>query len=196
MNRNSLPPSIHHSHHNESLRVLQSRKSLKKKSSPCVAAPLGSAGDSVLRTEMEHLESEEEDAPRRVLWFKPMSWLGQIRPHRRDEGWSASLRQTFFASVSVLIYQPYRSYRSRLAVAGSLRSIRLGTTSALVHSGAKKAHDWVVDQIADLFRTTHKVKTQQVARGRGQRCGDIDLAGYLANRGGSGAFGAGPTHRT
>ena len=98
--------------------------------------------------------------------------------------------------VSVLIYQPYRSYLSRLAVAGSLRSIRLGTTSALVHSGAKKAHDWVVDQIADLFRTTPKVKTQQVARGRGQRCGDIELAGYLANRGGSGAFGAGPTHRT
>jgi hypothetical protein len=31
---------------------------------------------SVLRTEMENLESQEEDAPRRVLWFKPMSWLG------------------------------------------------------------------------------------------------------------------------
>jgi hypothetical protein len=44
----------------------------------------------------------------------------------------------------------------------------------------KKAHDWAVDQIADLFRTTHKVKTQQVARSRGQRCGDIELAGYLA----------------
>ena len=49
------------------------------------------------------------------------------------------------------------------------------------HSGAKKNHDWVVDQLADLFRTTHKVKTQQVARNRGQRCGDIELAGYLAN---------------
>jgi hypothetical protein len=41
--------------------------------------------DSVLRTEMENLESEEEDAPRRVLWYKSMSWLGQMRPHRRDE---------------------------------------------------------------------------------------------------------------
>ncbi len=34
------------------------------------------------------------------------------------------------------------------------------------HSGSKKthglAHDWTVDQLADLFRTTHKVKTQQV----------------------------------
>ena len=60
--------------------------------------------DSVLRTEMQNLESEEEDAPRRVLYFKSMSWLGQIRPHRRDEAWSASLRQTFFASCVGVIY--------------------------------------------------------------------------------------------
>ena len=39
----------------------------------------------------------------------------------------------------------------------------------------------MVDQIADLFRTTHKVKTQQVTKTWGQRCGDIELAGYLAN---------------
>ncbi len=43
--------------------------------------------DSVLRTEMTSLESQQEDTPRRVLWFEPMSWLGQIRPHRRDEAW-------------------------------------------------------------------------------------------------------------
>jgi hypothetical protein len=57
-------------------------------------------------------------------------------------------------------------------------------STCTAHSGAKKAHDWAVDQIADLFRTTHKVKTQQVTRSRGQRCGDIELAGYLANVGG------------
>ena len=50
-----------------------------------------------------------------------------------------------------------------------------------VHSGAKKTHDWSVDQFADPFRTTHKVKTQQVVKTRGQHCGDIELAGYLAN---------------
>ena len=54
-------------------------------------------------------------------------------------------------------------------------------STCTAHSGAKKAHDWAVDQLADLFRTTHKVKTQQVARSRGQRCGDIELAGYHAN---------------
>jgi hypothetical protein len=39
----------------------------------------------------------------------------------------------------------------------------------------------VVDQIADLFRTTHKVKTQLVARSRGQERGDIELASYPEN---------------
>ena len=32
------------------------------------------------------------------------------------------------------------------------------------HSGAKKAHDWAVDQVADLFRNAHRTKTQQVIR--------------------------------
>ncbi len=49
------------------------------------------------------------------------------------------------------------------------------------HSGAKKAHDWAVEQLADFFRTTHTAKTQQVIRIRGQRCGDIELSGYLTN---------------
>jgi hypothetical protein len=49
------------------------------------------------------------------------------------------------------------------------------------HSGVKKAHDWMVDQVPDFFRTTHKVKTQQVVKNRGQDCGDIELTGYLVN---------------
>jgi hypothetical protein len=54
--------------------------------------------ESVLKTEMAGLESQEEDAPKRILFFKPMTWLGQIRPHRRDESWSASLWQTFVST--------------------------------------------------------------------------------------------------
>ena len=42
----------------------------------------------------------------------------------------------------------------------------------------------MVDQLADLFRTTDKVKTQQVVKSRGQHCGDFELAGYLANAAG------------
>jgi hypothetical protein len=54
--------------------------------------------ESVLKTEMSGLESQEEDAPKRILFFKTMSWLGQIRPHRRHDSWSPSLWQTFFST--------------------------------------------------------------------------------------------------
>ena len=137
--------------------------------------------DSVLRTEMTRLESQEEDAPRRVLWYKPMSWLGQIRPHRRDEAWPAGPWQPFFAAcvganIPALAELPLSACGCKKFTLDALGD-QVRTCTA--HSGAKKAHDWEVDQIADLFRTTHKVKTQQVARSRGQRCGDIELAGYL-----------------
>jgi hypothetical protein len=36
----------------------------------------------------------------------------------------------------------------------------------------------MVDQIADLFRTTHTVKTQQVVKSRGHHCEDIRISGY------------------
>jgi hypothetical protein len=52
------------------------------------------------------------------------------------------------------------------------------------HSGAKKTHDWMVDQFPDLFRTTNKVKTQQVVKIRGHHCGDIELPRYLVNESG------------
>ena len=50
--------------------------------------------------------------------------------------------------------------------------------------GCQEGAYWAVEQLADLFRTTTKVKTQQVARSRGQRCGDIALAADLADSAG------------
>ena len=115
-----------------------------------------------------------------------MSWLGQIRPHRRDESWSASLWQTFFstsmgAQIPVIAEKPLATCGCRKFQLDPLGD-HLNTCTA--HSGAKKAHDWMVDQLADLFRTTHKVKTQQVVKTRGHHYGDIELAGYLANEAG------------
>jgi hypothetical protein len=69
-------------------------------------------------------------------------------------------------------------YTSRIDLATN----HLNTCTA--HSGAKKAHDWMVHQVADFFRTTHKVKTHHVVKSRGQNCGDIELVGYLANAAG------------
>jgi hypothetical protein len=40
---------------------------------------------------MGDLETQEENAPNRVLWYIPMSWIGVIRSHLRDESWSVSL---------------------------------------------------------------------------------------------------------
>ncbi len=60
-----------------------------------------------------------------------------------------------------------------LVVCGS-RKFQVDTQSdhlctCTTHSGVKKVHDWEVDQLTDLFRTTHKVKTQQVVKNRGPR---------------------------
>jgi hypothetical protein len=58
--------------------------------------------DSVLRTEMGDLETQEENAPKRVLLYRPMVWLDVIRPHRRDDDWPDSLCwTTFVLAVSV-----------------------------------------------------------------------------------------------
>ncbi len=62
---------------------------------------VATAADSVLRTEMTDLEPQEQNAPQRVLWYKPMAWLGVIRPHHRDEAWSASLWQTSTSHMNV-----------------------------------------------------------------------------------------------
>jgi hypothetical protein len=104
--------------------------------------------DSVLRTEMTDLESQEEDASNRILFFKAMSWLGQIRPHRRDETWSASLWQTFLSTsmgtqIPVITEKPLPACGCRKFQIDPLGD-HLSTCTT--HSGAKKAHDWVVDQ--------------------------------------------------
>jgi hypothetical protein len=153
--------------------------------------------ESVLRTEMTDLESQEEDAPKRVLFFKPMSWLGQIRPHRRDESWSASLWQKFFSTsmstqIPVIAEQP-------LGVCGcrKFRVDALGDhlCTCTAHSGAKKAHDWAVDQLADLFRTTHKAKTQQVVKKPGSSLWGRGASGISGECGELCAVGPGPPHR-
>ena len=60
-------------------------------SSRCQQRVVATVEESVLRTEMAGLEPQEEDAPKSILFYKPMSWLEQIRTHRRDESWSVSL---------------------------------------------------------------------------------------------------------
>jgi hypothetical protein len=86
--------------------------------------------DSVLRTEMTGLESQEEDAPKRILF--------------RDETWSDSLWQTFF-STSMVDQIPVIAEKP-LATCG-YRKFQLDPlgdhlNTCTTHSGVKKAHDW------------------------------------------------------
>ena len=104
-------------------------------------------------------------------------------PHRRDEAWSASLWQTLFATcvstqIPALAELPLSACGCR-KFAYDVLGDHVSTCTA--HSVAKKAHDWAVEQQADLFRTTHRVKTQQGVKSWGLRCGDIELAAFLAN---------------
>jgi hypothetical protein len=115
--------------------------------------------ESVLKTEMTDLESQEEDDPKRILFFKPMSWLGQIRTHRRDESWSASLWQTFFsasmgAQIPVIAEKPLATCGCRKFQLDPLAD-HLNTCTA--HSGAKKEHDWMVDQVSNLVKNTQRL---------------------------------------
>ena len=153
---------------------------------------VATAKDSVLRTGMTGLESQEEDVPSRNLGFKTVGWLGKIRSHRRDESWSASLCQTFLptsvgAYIPLLVEEPFSVYGSRKFQIDTLGDHLCTCTS---HSGAKKSHDLSADQIADLFRTQSENETGDEEPGSvmwGHRVGDLP-------RGGSGAFGTGPAH--
>ena len=55
------------------------------------------------------------------------------------------------------------------------------------HSGAQKAHDWMVSVLGPLFRTAgHPVRTQfGVSRSEGQKRGDVEIVHYLQDAAGA-----------
>ena len=52
-----------------------------------------------LSQEMRPLEPSHEDAGPRVLTWKPLAWLAQIRATDDDEQWPLDLWQTFYCST-------------------------------------------------------------------------------------------------
>ncbi len=82
------------------------------------------------------------------------------------------------AQIQVIVEKPLVTCGSRKF---QLDPVGDHLDTCTTHSGVKMTHDWMVDQIADLFHTTHRVKTQQVIKSRGHYCGDIEITGYLAN---------------
>jgi hypothetical protein len=96
--------------------------------------------------------------------------------NRRDEVWSISM--TMGDQIPVISVKTLVSCGCSKFQLDTLGDHLCTCTS---HSGAKKDHDWSVDQIVELFRTTHKVKTQHVTKSRGRHCGDVDLTVYHMN---------------
>ena len=71
----------------------------------------------------------------------------------------------------------------REAITGEMDEICDSYSCCIAQS--KKAHNWALEHLAELFRTTAKVnKTYWVAGSLCQRCGEFELAAYLADASG------------
>ena len=75
--------------------------------------------DSTLRMEMKALEEQADNDKARELHWKPLSWLGTIRPTTPNDAWDQQLWETFVCTtlcleVEVLTSLPRRNQRSFL----------------------------------------------------------------------------------
>jgi len=121
--------------------------------------------------------------------------LGTLRPTTDDDAWAPAIWQTFSGFTSTLgLEVPVLSSLLRhhnlpaakcgckkflLDVHGSMFTVHGDNISTCTaHSGATKAHDWMVGRLGPLFRTAgHKVRTQHAvstsAENR-QKRGDVE----------------------
>jgi hypothetical protein len=151
--------------------------------------------DSTLRVEMNALEEQADNAKAHDLYWKPLLWLGTIRPTSADDAFDPALWGTFVSTtlglgVPVLSSLP-RLHNHPLAKcvcikhALDLYGYHISTCTA--HSGATKSHDWMVGALGQLFRTAgHIVRTQHgVTASAGQRRGDVEIRSFLQDAAGS-----------
>jgi hypothetical protein len=55
--------------------------------------------ESTLRVEMNALEEQADNAKARDLYWKPLSWLGTIRPSSANDAFDPNLRATFVSTT-------------------------------------------------------------------------------------------------
>ncbi len=153
--------------------------------------------DSVLRTEMTSFESQEEDVPNRILFFKPMSWLGQIRSHRSDETWSASLCQTLFVTsmgvqIPVIAENPLSACGCKKFQLDDLGDHLCACTT---YSRAKRLTS---GQFLKLMTFSSQHTKRKRNRWLGAGVSNVGTSSWLwlpHECGGPGVFGVGPPHR-
>jgi hypothetical protein len=110
---------------------------------------------------MKSLEEQADNTKSRELHWKPLSWLGTIRPTTPNDTWDQQLWETFVCTtlgleVLVLTALPRRS-QCAPALCGCKKhgtdTYCDHTATCTAHSGATKAHDWAVgdDDVFYLF---------------------------------------------
>ena len=163
--------------------------------------------DSTLRMEMNALEEQADNAKARELHWKPLSWLGTIRPTTPNDAWDQPLWETFVCTtlgleVPVLTSLPRRNQRAPALCSCKKHGVNLHgdyTSTCTAHSGAKKAHDWAVGVLGPLFRSAgHLVRTQHgVTASAGQRRGDVEIKATSGTQRAAGAWSSTcPSHTT
>jgi hypothetical protein len=104
--------------------------------------------------------------------------------------WETFVSTTLGLKVAVLSSR-HRLNNSSLAKCGCKKHVMdlhgNHTATCTAHSGATKAHDWMVSMLGGLFRTAgHTVRTQHgVTASAGQRRGDVEIGNYLRDQAGS-----------
>jgi hypothetical protein len=95
--------------------------------------------DSTLRVEMNNLEEQADNAKDRELFWKPLSWLGAIKPTSANDAFDPALWETFVSTLP----PSHASIIARLLSEAAKSSVwtLTATTLARAHSGATKAHD-------------------------------------------------------
>ena len=148
-----------------------------------------------LRVDMNNLEEQADNTKASELFWKPLSWLRAIRPTSANYALDPALWETFVSTtlgleVPILAALP-RLHNSPLAKCGCKKFCMDfhgdHTSTCTAHSGATKAHDWMVSVLGPLFRTAgHTVRTQHgVTASAGQRRGDVEIRNYLRSQAGS-----------
>ena len=110
---------------------------------------------------MNNLEEQADNARASELFWKPLSWLDAIRPTSANDAFDPALWKTFVSTtlgleVPILAALP-RLQNSPLAKCGCKKFCMDfhgdHTSTCTAHSGATKAHDWMVSVLGPLFRT-------------------------------------------
>ena len=65
----------------------------------CLKKHRATVADSTMRVEMNGLEEQADNAKARELFWKPLSWLGTIRPTSANDAFDPALWETFVSTT-------------------------------------------------------------------------------------------------